>query len=287
MPNLRLAGQNSSLVHALPDESQRAHILHLLRSHSQPPANLPSILSILSDELERYDVEMETLRERLSRLAAERVALKDHCDRYQSLLTPIRRLPSETLVEIFDLCGSSFLPGFESHPGSLSIALARLSRSPLLALSRVCTRWHNIVMCTPSLWATIELDGLLWEDPLSLPKLQNLLRNPLLRSGNHPLVVSVGNEVEAAPGPVFNLLAQHSGRWRTATFMGDITDLHHLSVARGNIHRPESLKIHGWGDDAADAAIALEVFQIAPRSRTLELTGGPEIVKALYKLPIE
>ncbi|KAJ6532144.1 hypothetical protein DFH09DRAFT_1092980 [Mycena vulgaris] len=205
------------------------------------------------------------------RLAAERMTLEDHYYRYQSLLALISS-PS-----IRDCAG----PHPPQHWPEFPMLLFSRVVSGVRTVARHC-RVHPVLT-----WDTIELDGLLWENALSLPKLQNLLKNLLVRSGNDPLVVDVGNNVEAAPGPVFNLLAQPSGRWRTATFLGEISDLHHLSVARGSMDRRESLKIHGWGEDAADAAIALEIFQIPPRLWTLELTGGPEIIKALYKLRVE
>ncbi|KAJ7476739.1 hypothetical protein FB451DRAFT_1004460, partial [Mycena latifolia] len=109
---------------------------------------------------------------------------------------PIRRLPSEILVETFAECWSSFTPEFDDLEGSRSISteLKRLAQSPLLTLSGVCARWYDIVMGTPSLWSTIELESTLWDNPLYLETVQKLLQTLLERSADHPLVVSVASD---------------------------------------------------------------------------------------------
>ncbi|KAJ6579258.1 hypothetical protein DFH09DRAFT_1361035 [Mycena vulgaris] len=281
--------ESSSPVQILPDEAQLARIHHLLRSHSQPPDHFPSILSTLSEELEGYDVEIADLQERLERLTVERKALRAHYANCQSLLAPIRRLPSETLVEIFDLCWCSFTPAFEDV-GSESIytELRRLARAPLLDLSQVCARWHAIVMGTPSLWATVELAGVLWDSSLYLETVENLVRNLLDRSANYPLVVFIANEIEATPGFVFNLLAEHSWRWRTARFVCQFSDLEHLSAIRGNLPRLELLDLCCWDDGGhVDAAVALDIFQIVPKLQVLVLHGSTESFAVFSELPFE
>ncbi|KAJ6555704.1 hypothetical protein DFH09DRAFT_1491975 [Mycena vulgaris] len=196
--------ESSSPVQILPDEAQLARIHHLLRSRSQPPDHFPSILSTLSEELEGYDVEIADLQERLERLT--------------SLLAPIRRLPSETLVE------------------------------------------------------TVE----------------NLVRNLLDRSANYPLVVFIANEIEATPGFVFNLLAEHSWRWRTARFVCQFSDLEHLSAIRGNLPRLELLDLCCWDDGGhVDAAVALDIFQIVPKLQVLVLHGSTESFAVFSELPFE
>ncbi|KAJ6555656.1 hypothetical protein DFH09DRAFT_1365678 [Mycena vulgaris] len=287
MPNLCTEIQDRSPIHAPPDAAQRTHIRQLLRSHSTPPDELPSILSTLSKELQRYDADISSLEEMLDRLRNERAAFQAHYDNCQSLLAPIRRLPSETLVEIFDMCWGSFTPAFEELESvSIDTELKRLAHAPLLDLSQVCARWHAIVMGTPSLWATIELEGVLWESPLYLGRVQILLQTLLDRSANHLLAVSVADDTLHAPGPVFNLLARHSAQWRTATFRGSFTDLHHLSVATGNIPHLNSLDMHCLGG-AADAATALKIFQVAPSLRNLELVASTETLSAFSNLPLE
>lgn len=64
---------------------------------------------------------------------------------------PIRGFPAEILVEIFSYHTSS-LVGFSGNAEPhLWTELDRLTNTELLALSRVCSRWHSIVFDTPTL----------------------------------------------------------------------------------------------------------------------------------------
>ncbi|KAJ7687688.1 hypothetical protein B0H17DRAFT_854756, partial [Mycena rosella] len=100
-------------------------------------------------ELARYDARIEALREELTGVEAARAALQVHYDDCGALLAPIRRLPSELLVKIFGLF-------------SLNKAILRLSQAHLLVLSRVCSRFHTLVISTSTLWNTIWLDSIMW-----------------------------------------------------------------------------------------------------------------------------
>ncbi|KAJ7154060.1 hypothetical protein C8R46DRAFT_808430, partial [Mycena filopes] len=97
----------------------------------------------------------------------------------QSLLTPIRRLPSEILVEIFQLCWI------------LQRAMTTLAHGPILTLSQVCIRWHSVALGTPSLWNDIVLNGVLWATPECFDLAMRVLRFALERSANHPLDLTV------------------------------------------------------------------------------------------------
>lgn len=150
----------------LPDPTTKAQIRELLRSHSPPPAHFTSTISPLSEELARYDDEVAHCENEIVRLRAQlvkakadraalkahRAALKAHHDDVSSLVSPMRRLPSEFLVSIFTLSAESLRP-----TNSVSNAMARLAREPLLTVSQVCIRWHRIALGTPTLWNTIDL----------------------------------------------------------------------------------------------------------------------------------
>ncbi|KAF8178871.1 hypothetical protein K438DRAFT_1457434, partial [Mycena galopus ATCC 62051] len=55
-------------------------------------------------ELVRYDTEIKRLQTVLNGLVSDRAMLADYADGCQSLFTPVRRLPPELLVEIFEAC---------------------------------------------------------------------------------------------------------------------------------------------------------------------------------------
>ncbi|KAL0064154.1 hypothetical protein AAF712_008876 [Marasmius tenuissimus] len=63
-------------------------------------------------------------------------------EKYRSLLSPIHRLPSDVLLEIFKpYCRVNNLDG-KAMP-------------PTLTLSMVCGRWWEVVLASPSLWTCI------------------------------------------------------------------------------------------------------------------------------------
>ncbi|KAJ6575627.1 hypothetical protein DFH09DRAFT_981209 [Mycena vulgaris] len=71
------------------DPAVEKQVLELLRSHTR---------------LAQYDAELGRLRAHVNSVVVRRAALQAHCDNYGSLLAPIRKLPAEILVRIFELC---------------------------------------------------------------------------------------------------------------------------------------------------------------------------------------
>ncbi|KAJ7653037.1 hypothetical protein B0H17DRAFT_865281, partial [Mycena rosella] len=120
-------------------------------------------------EIARYDTEISRVKAQLGRLEADHAALHTHYVTCRGLLSPIRRLPSEILVDIFALCAGSFAPecdiGGDGQETPVAIEMSRIAQMPLLTASAVCSRWHTIVMGTPTLWDTVELNSVLWTAP--------------------------------------------------------------------------------------------------------------------------
>ncbi|KAJ6551161.1 hypothetical protein B0H19DRAFT_893855, partial [Mycena capillaripes] len=54
--------------------------------------------------LGRYDAEIERLQNALDLLPVERAALASHFEACRGVFSPIRRLPTELLVQIFEMC---------------------------------------------------------------------------------------------------------------------------------------------------------------------------------------
>ncbi|KAJ6569748.1 hypothetical protein DFH09DRAFT_1154705, partial [Mycena vulgaris] len=71
------------------DPAVEKQVLELLRSHTR---------------LAQYDTKLARLRTHVNSVVVRRAAPQAHCDNYGSLLVPIRKLPAETLVKIFELC---------------------------------------------------------------------------------------------------------------------------------------------------------------------------------------
>jgi hypothetical protein len=75
-------------------------------------------------------------------MAQESISLKQ-----SGVLHPLRRLPEELLVEIFDYCADEEAQSWIEHPG-------RAPRSPkvLTRMAGVCSRWRSIAHSHPRLW---------------------------------------------------------------------------------------------------------------------------------------
>ncbi|KAJ6537739.1 hypothetical protein B0H19DRAFT_1240465 [Mycena capillaripes] len=283
--------KRSRLAQSLLDLVQTMEIQELLRSHSQPPDQLAAIISALADELTRYDHEIaQSPPKKLEHLQLQRRTFQVQYDACSSLLAPIRRLPSEILVEIFGLCWESFRPAMDeldSDTISLQTEMARLAHAPLLTVSQVCARWHSIALGTPALWGRIDLEAVLWTAPAHLDTVMELLRSALERSANHPLAVTVSNDAEVVPPhlPAFELLVQHSERWQTATFICPFSDLGCLAGVKAKLPKLTILRLYCWG--SPDAARALENFQIIPCLKRIDLHADKTNIASFSHLPWE
>ncbi|KAF8161737.1 hypothetical protein K438DRAFT_1504444, partial [Mycena galopus ATCC 62051] len=123
---------------------------HVQASHCQ------EIISSSPAEIERYDVEISRLEAILEQTKHNRALVEDYLRLCRYTISPIRRLPSEILTEIF----AFFLPEIPNGMmSSLSFGfsneeeLSRVANVDLLRLSEVCSRWHRLVMGTPFLWS--------------------------------------------------------------------------------------------------------------------------------------
>ncbi|KAJ7687693.1 hypothetical protein B0H17DRAFT_1332327 [Mycena rosella] len=253
----------------LPDPSTSRQIRELLRSNSPPPYHIPFTISALSDELARYDARIEALREELAGLEAARAALKAYYDDCGALLAPIRRLPSELLVKIFGLLSTEENESRTAFPTSSSAAIFRLSQAHLLVLSRVCSRFHTLVINTSTLWNTIWLDSIMWHKPRDRNRMLFLLGRMIERGGNCLLNVFIQNTSGAPYDAALKLLAEHSERWRTANILCPYDDMRYLSLAKGNLAHLKTLSLSCWGPSSN-----IGIFELAPNLRSITVNNG-------------
>jgi hypothetical protein len=97
------------------------------------------------------------------------------------------------------------------------------------------------------------------------------------RSGNVPLTI----EIQTHPGHTLELalLAQSSERWVTASFIGAVSHLRHISSVKGRLPLLKSLELRNWGTKR----LALEAFAVAPRLTELRIGGS---IEGLEQLPL-
>ncbi|ESK88761.1 hypothetical protein Moror_17149 [Moniliophthora roreri MCA 2997] len=89
--------------------------------------------------------ELHVLDEQIAHLQTRRDKLKSFIDNHRALLSPIRRVPSDILREIFVQClPEDRLPTHNIH------------QAPLL-LTGICRSWREVAITTPRLWNRIHI----------------------------------------------------------------------------------------------------------------------------------
>ncbi|KAJ7617649.1 hypothetical protein DFH06DRAFT_1483478 [Mycena polygramma] len=227
----------------------RAH----LRSNFLPSSETGSVLPSFVSDITRYDTEIEVLQAALGRLISERDRLTEYSAAYHSLFSPVRRLPTEILVEIFTLCSPPPVSFSDVRRRAPPDALDRTAQSHLLRLAQVCHNWYETVMHTPSLWSTIEVHLGQRYDHL------DLLARSLDRSANCPLAIHcIATDHRAIR--CLRLLLQHSGRWRTADIYLESNAVISLFSEKSDFPLLERLEIGG-----AENLNLLHTFETAPK----------------------
>ncbi|KAJ6593215.1 hypothetical protein B0H19DRAFT_1365347 [Mycena capillaripes] len=282
---------------SLLSQPTRKDELHkLLRSNEYPThfqaSHCQEIISSLPTELERYDVHISRLRLILEKAEHERSLVEDYLRLCQYTLSPVRRLPSEILTEIF----AFFLPGWTTSRNTPFISslnpveeeLGRIANVELMRISQVCPRWHQIIMGTPSLWSVVGLSLGLWHGP-NQARMMPVLESSLARGGDFPL------DLRAQARPLYSthalallpVLAQSSRRWRKVSFTVDYAaHMTAMSMVKDNLPLLETLQLDINLTPVSEFNVAevTSFFAVAPRLTGLRYCGPSQ---ALSSMPLE
>ncbi|KAJ6512974.1 hypothetical protein C8R45DRAFT_961982 [Mycena sanguinolenta] len=202
-------------------------------------------------ELARIDARIEEIELALEQLKEQRALLKTPIDAHRALISPIRRIPQDVLIEIFRAC----LPS--EHD-----ALIDFAEAPLL-LSRICRHWRNVAYSTPMLWSAIHIPS---PDSLDTPsnflaRLEKIVEEWLKRSATCFLSVSLFDPIvrllpEFDKHPLVLQLLPFSRRLRRLTLTGD-ADLFRPLLKLGLEDLPHlkslAMQCHGDGPDFPNA----------------------------------
>ncbi|KAJ7126266.1 hypothetical protein C8R44DRAFT_668618, partial [Mycena epipterygia] len=125
----------------------------LLTTNEPPPegpevAFVRSVISNTDARLTHLDEEISRLRIRLKELEEEHASLASYHAQNNSILSPLRRMPSEVLAEIF-----SWTLSAEPLSGDRSA----VEDSPWV-LTQVSHRWRVLSLSTPALWSLVVID---------------------------------------------------------------------------------------------------------------------------------
>lgn len=119
-------------------------------NHVPSPAELDQLKDLLVEpqhELKCLQSEISRLQSLLDDLLRKKDEVETYIKGHRILMSPIRRIPSETLGEIFIHC----LPS-DSYP----FAVRDLKQAPLL-MTTICRHWRCVAIDTPMLWSSLHI----------------------------------------------------------------------------------------------------------------------------------
>ncbi|KAF7350910.1 hypothetical protein MSAN_01653100 [Mycena sanguinolenta] len=153
-----------------------------------------SLLVGPAEELARIDARIEELESALAQLREERASLKEPIDAHKALISPMRFIPNDVLLEIFSSC----LP-LEHN------ALIDPTEAPLL-LGRISQHWRSVAYSAPMLWSSIHIPSLSYRFTSSqiVLELERIVEAWLARSASCPLSVSFHDVSNDVGDPDFN-----------------------------------------------------------------------------------
>ncbi|KAJ8095171.1 hypothetical protein PM082_010393 [Marasmius tenuissimus] len=222
-------------------------------------------------EINDCEVEMNRLILAMRLLENKKKGLQTTVERCRSLLSPVRRLPTEVLSTIFSFaCSVNRL-----EPYCVPSAFQ---------LSMVCGRWRDIVVSRSSLWSALRIAFAFWEGRFS--KLTKLVHTLVERSGSQPLdleLVFAGTTdgMETGISSILRILVQSSARWRHVClrFPGPTT----IFPGHSALQNLQSLDINSVG---MISPALYNLFKDSPSLHTLKIDGRT-LSDGRFDLPLD
>jgi hypothetical protein len=243
-----------------------------IRSPGSPsPSELDQLSQAISDakqDISDYEEDIRSLEGLLSGFRRKREELKQYVERCRAYLSPIRKLPTEIMGEVFlyyqDLHRSGRDDGEFKEP--LCDPYSSNSHVTALFLGSKCKLWHSISLSTPRLWSRFSL--VLDRDNA----LSHLLRIYLLRSKNTPLSfdLTIYKGYGMSSNDILSLLVADSHRW-------DFGDAKEEALSSLRVQKDLPLLQHiQWsgGGLSADEPFGILTGAHTPRTMSLESYDG-------------
>ncbi|KAF9060534.1 hypothetical protein BDP27DRAFT_1407072 [Rhodocollybia butyracea] len=167
------------------------------------------------------DLVDNNLESEISRLEVQRAKIL-------LLLSPMRKLPNEILLHIFQLvCAENIL---QCHPWLLQensttakITAPVIASLPAMAISSVCSRWRALALSTSGLWANLTVTTHTTTNGAAIfSGFTDTVNRYLTRSGASPLrlALTIRGFDNAAEVPALIQLIEHARRWKTFKYKG-------------------------------------------------------------------
>ncbi|KAJ7654609.1 hypothetical protein DFH06DRAFT_1416375 [Mycena polygramma] len=231
---------------------------HGLLNSNEPPegsdlAFIHSVVSETEEHLKCLDDGIAKLQKTLKQLQEARLSLS----RYRAILSPLRRLPTEVLGEIFSWTSPTVID--RRARNKLDVGA-----SPWV-LTHINARWREIALATPSLWSLIVISYSEECDAASAYPLASTEAH-LQRSQTHALKIHFHSDPDTdsdAQIRMFDLLSRHASRWEELSLglAGDL--VLSLLALRDRISSLRRLWIY-WNEEEFARVDSIDVFETAP-----------------------
>ncbi|PBK61540.1 hypothetical protein ARMSODRAFT_662757 [Armillaria solidipes] len=257
--------------------SHSPELIALLSTNAVPTAfqaaQLEASIEVLDAPIHEIQSEIDLLRNAAASLETKMTRLKDFRRDYRAALSPIRRLPSEILVEILRWTPKKQTELTAASPQHVfGFNVFKIAAGPW-HLGQVCSSWRNARKRS-------EKENIMIPAPKK--DMRALLNRALERGQNHRLDFFFrcrGFHEEAADNRTdepeemsqcFDLLLRHSKRWGSVELAIVPSFLPRLSLVRGRVDRIEDVYL-----TCAPITMpgTIDAFEIAPKLKTLDLTG--------------
>ncbi|KAK0506679.1 hypothetical protein EDD18DRAFT_1124491 [Armillaria luteobubalina] len=244
------------MAETLPADTTTADRDDLVSSlfHSEEPLSGSDKIWIQQDII-IFERDILLINEKIASLISQRDILRRRLARYKSVLSPIRCLPRDIIIEIFLQT---------IHPSTSSLDISQ----GLWPLCHVSSSWRKILLSTPSLWSTIIL-----VPPYTSRHSKGILAEHLLRSQRHPLRVTITQEktVTIIISEVCDMVLQASDRWLSADLTLDPFYTSHLSPMCGRLPLLQDVHFTVYFVDEGTISTGRKVFSITPSLRRADL----------------
>ncbi|KAK0441243.1 uncharacterized protein EV420DRAFT_1485702 [Desarmillaria tabescens] len=231
----------------------------LLRTNTAPPESEVENLKISREHIRHsiteLDNQIHNLTFTLEKLRVEHARLQGFDDEYAALLSPIRRIPSKILSEIF------FHTQEEYHQ-------VFVVSSPSWMLSWVCKSWQMVVVNCSEFWCNLDVHS-----PKATEKATSLLRTAISRAKERKLVLSLrfssGSDSDVIS--LLDILMESSDRWFAVDLELPAGFFPNLAPIRGRLDSLERLSLDFQGNMSLDGHI--DAFEVVPRLKSVTILG--------------
>ncbi|RDB16566.1 hypothetical protein Hypma_002931 [Hypsizygus marmoreus] len=210
-------------------DTEESRFRHLLSGNHEPQSReieeVRNIVKRRESILKQTDAQLLELLKTAMSLWERRVRDDSLLSRFHCILSPMRRLPRELLIEIFLLTRD----WLSEEGGFTPIPVGPYSKPSPLVITHVCSDWRKVALSMPALWATIRSSHEKYDPsvPDSGPLYDERLQTWLIRTGkHHPLDITFEGPptYHETPCPV-SWINPYMNRVRTLTLVGGVGTL--------------------------------------------------------------